>query len=131
MNEEKIIVVTDDDSYVQRITINGLVSQEELSTIPDAEFQDCYRYIDGEFILDELKYQRRLETKNKDVERNKVNRLVNVLKKELNDSDYKVIKCYEAQLAGEPLPYNMEEVHAYRNEIRSKINELEESIGPV
>lgn len=47
------------------------------------------------------------------------------LKKQLSDSDYKVIKCYEASLAGEELPYNMQELHQERQSLRERINELE------
>lgn len=47
------------------------------------------------------------------------------LKQTLDDSDYKVIKCAEAQMAGVELPYNITELHAERQELRDMINELE------
>ena len=47
------------------------------------------------------------------------------LKQALADSDYKVIKCVEAQMAGVELPYNITELHAERQELRDMINELE------
>jgi hypothetical protein len=47
------------------------------------------------------------------------------LKQALADSDYKVIKCAEAQMAGVELPYNIAELHAERQELRDTINELE------
>jgi hypothetical protein len=47
---------------------------------------------------------------------------------DLTASDYKVIKCYEAQLVGEPLPYDKDVVHADRQTIRDRINELQEII---
>lgn len=47
------------------------------------------------------------------------------LKQTLADSDYKVIKCAEAQMAGAELPYNITELHAERQELRDMINELE------
>lgn len=47
------------------------------------------------------------------------------LKQALTDSDYKVIKCAEAQMAGVELPYNIAELHAERQELRDMINELE------
>lgn len=46
-------------------------------------------------------------------------------KAELANSDYKIIKCMEAYLCGEELPYNITELHAERNTKRNKINELE------
>lgn len=51
------------------------------------------------------------------------------LKKELSNSDYKIIKCYEANLLGEVLPYDINALHAERQAIRGKINELEEMAG--
>lgn len=50
---------------------------------------------------------------------------INELKNELNATDYKIIKCSECNLAGEPLPYDIKQLHAQRQEIRNKINELE------
>lgn len=47
------------------------------------------------------------------------------LKAELSATDYKVIKCSEAQLAGEELPYDIVAIHAERQALRDKINELE------
>ena len=47
---------------------------------------------------------------------------------DLAASDYKVIKCYEAQLVGEPLPYDKDVIHTDRQAIRDRINELQEII---
>ena len=47
---------------------------------------------------------------------------------DLTASDYKVIKCYEAQLVGESLPYDKNVIHADRQAIRDRINELQEII---
>lgn len=50
------------------------------------------------------------------------------LKEELSATDYKVIKCAEAQLLGLPLPYDVEALHAERQALRNKINELENEL---
>ena len=47
---------------------------------------------------------------------------------DLTATDYKVIKCYEAQLVGEPLPYDKDVIHTDRQAIRDRINELQEII---
>lgn len=47
------------------------------------------------------------------------------LEDKLKETDYKVIKAYEASLVGEPIPYDFKQVHAERQAIRDKINELE------
>mgnify|MGYP006896403910 CR=1 FL=1 len=55
----------------------------------------------------------------------RINQELNRLRKELQDTDYKVIKSYETFLIGEVSEYQMKEVHVSRQAIRNKINELE------
>lgn len=50
------------------------------------------------------------------------------LKSELQDSDYKVIKCAEAICLNAELPYNMTELHKERQALRDKINKLEQQL---
>ena len=47
------------------------------------------------------------------------------LKKRLAATDYKVIKCAECQLLGEKMPYDVVALHAERQAIRDRINQLE------
>ena len=47
------------------------------------------------------------------------------LKDALAQGDYKIIKCAEAQLTGEPMAYDVVELVAERNAMRAEINELE------
>lgn len=47
------------------------------------------------------------------------------LKEELSGGDYKIIKAFEANLKGKTPPYNMEELLAQREKMRTRINELE------
>ncbi|WP_280646689.1 MULTISPECIES: hypothetical protein [unclassified Dysgonomonas] len=54
-----------------------------------------------------------------------VRREISLLKEQLSNGDYKIVKCYEANLLGEQLPYDMAKLHAERDEIRNRINELE------
>lgn len=49
------------------------------------------------------------------------------LKAKLTATDYKVIKCSECQLTGEPMPYDITALHAERQAIRDEINRLEQS----
>ena len=50
------------------------------------------------------------------------------LKSELQESDYKVIKCAEAMAVGAEMPYNMTALHKERQALRDKINELESEV---
>lgn len=54
----------------------------------------------------------------------KIRREVETLKNLLTATDYQVIKCYEASLVGEELPYDVKELHKERQAIRDRINEL-------
>jgi hypothetical protein len=47
------------------------------------------------------------------------------LKAQLSETDYKIIKCSEYQLAGQELPYDIQELHTERQALRDQINELE------
>ena len=50
------------------------------------------------------------------------------LKSELQESDYKVIKCAEAMAIGAELPYDVASLHKVRQALRDKINQLEEQL---
>lgn len=54
---------------------------------------------------------------------------IELLKKRLADSDYKVIKYAECSLAGEDAPYDITALHAERQIIRDKINALETALA--
>jgi hypothetical protein len=47
------------------------------------------------------------------------------LKTQLTETDYKIIKCSEYQLAGQPLPYDIQALHTERQALRDQINTLE------
>lgn len=51
---------------------------------------------------------------------------ISVLKSELDDSDYKVMKCYEATIAkSDEMPYNPDELIESRQATRNEIDRLE------
>lgn len=52
-------------------------------------------------------------------------KLIDEKKSVLAASDYKIIKCQEAQLAGKRLPYDITELNSERQAIRDEINLLE------
>lgn len=47
---------------------------------------------------------------------------------ELGSGDYKIIKCMEAFLCGEPLPYDIVALHAERQTLRDIINQSNTTI---
>lgn len=50
------------------------------------------------------------------------------MKSELQESDYKVIKCAEAMAVGVEMPYDVTALHKERQALRDKINELEKQL---
>jgi hypothetical protein len=78
------------------------------------EYEDHIGF-DYEKVIDQPYYRRKIQE----------------LKDELSSSDYKVIKCYEAYLVGEPMPYNAQELHSSRQSLRDSINALEDMIDNI
>lgn len=60
-----------------------------------------------------------------DMDAEKAMQEIEMLKAQLADTDYKIIKCSEYQLAGVELPYDITAMHAERQALRDRINELE------
>ena len=50
------------------------------------------------------------------------------IKYELQESDYKVIKCAEAMAVGAEMPYDVASLHKVRQALRDKINKLESEV---
>jgi len=58
-----------------------------------------------------------------------INKLIVKNKKLLEETDYKITKCYEAFMRQLPLPYNLEELSAHRDSWRAEINQLEHELA--
>ena len=99
---------------------NG-VAVKELPGYEELERQLACKYINGNWIFDENKYQEILKAKEKENTKGEIAKL----QRQLADTDYKIIKCSEYQLAGLEIPYNVAELHQERQTLRDKINELE------
>lgn len=59
-------------------------------------------------------------------DKRKVTEKINELKQKIADTDWKVVRCYEASLMNEDMPYNVKELGEYRASIRSEIKQLQE-----
>lgn len=62
-------------------------------------------------------------------DKQKVQADIQALKGMLSDSDYKILKCYEASMSGDVMPYDIEALHSGRQSKRDKINELEQLLA--
>lgn len=89
----------------------------EIDDLPDNPERDYffknYYYRNG--VLDVVYVPEEYEIK-KEIKR---------LKTELSDTDYMIIKSYESTISGQPVEYDMEKIHADRQSVRDRINELE------
>lgn len=53
---------------------------------------------------------------------------VDLLKEQIAQTDYKIIKCAEYSLAGLDLPYDIKALNAERQALRDKVNLLEANL---
>lgn len=104
-----------DDGRILSATYEEYATEVMLivDALPEGSITD-YRYVDGVYIYDPIPEPGP-----------SVEEQIAELKAQLTATDYKVIKCSEAQMAGEPLPYNIVALHAERQALRDQINALE------
>ena len=98
-----------------------LINEDEMKTDNDYNVT-MVPYDAGDRIS--YKYEKSLDTQY-------VKSKIKDLKKRLSSSDsnigdYKITKCYEASLAGEPLPYDIKSLREERQKVRDEINRLED-----
>ena len=110
----------------------GLVDGVEVDSIPeetDRIKQKCYKLLeDNTWYFDEEKYQSLLSDKEiATLIADKKAKIVE-LEKQIESTDYQIIKCYEYSLVGEELPYDIATLHEERQAIRDEINLLETEI---
>lgn len=90
------------------------VSDSYLHSIEnDFKTTKIFKYIDGNVVIED------------EFNECRTNDRIKALKQQLTDSDYKIIKAYEAQLANGVVTYDFEQVHAERQKMRDEINDLE------
>lgn len=109
---------------------------QELEPIEEKETRysyDMYRFktsyrddLEKELNDDEDKYQKWLNLAKETEKKENADAEIERLQEELNNTDYKIIKCSEYQLAGLEIPYDIAELHRNRQELRDRINELQE-----
>lgn len=97
-----------DDTYLDLNKIN-------------TKYLNAYQIINGNAVLNNEKQAKLIE---EEQQQNKLIRLAE-LHKQLDDTDYKIIKCSEYQLAGLELPYDIAQLHKQRQDIRDEINKYE------
>jgi hypothetical protein len=93
--------------------------------VPLSEIQTAYHGpVNGEVVV--------IGQNQQDIDRNRRNESfsrLNELRSLLESTDYKVIKCYEAQLLSQPLPYDIQALSQERQAWRDEINEIQAEIA--
>lgn len=107
IKDNKIIAISDTDSEFFCL-VKDTVETDETHTADD------YEQYNGEYLL------------KSEIPAPSAEEQIAELKKQLDSTDYKIIKCSEYQLAGVELPYDIAELHAQRQALRDEINELEQ-----
>ena len=133
-SKQKPSVLLDEDGYWtgQYALLGGLDGGVEVDSLPeesDRQKQMCYKLLeDGTWMFDEYKYNSILEEQKKASQIKEIRKKIAELKKQLSETDYQIIKCYEYSLAGMELPYDITTLHEERQAIRDEINAIEESM---
>lgn len=109
------------ENYAVEGKIVGGVEISELPPYEDMKKQISCKFENEKWIFDEEKYQEILKQEAEEEKQAKIKEL----QSELNESDYKIIKCNEYKLAGLELPYDIEELHKQRQALRDEINKLQ------
>lgn len=122
-NDGNVVIIDDIESIKFSYTEEELKEFVDFYTCEnkptyDDEIEDLILY----FIKDEKGIHERFRAQ---VSLPKINKRIEELKKQLSNSDYKIIKMYEAKLLDETMPYEIDNVISERQKIRDKINELE------
>lgn len=109
--------------------VGDIENSIEVELLPPYEYdslkQQSCKLVDGNWVLDEEHYNQLVsEFEARKVEQQKQLEIAQ-LQKQLDDTDYKIIKCQEYSLAGLELPYDIEQLHNERQALRDKINELQ------
>jgi hypothetical protein len=108
-------------NYAIEGKIVGGVEISELPPYEDIKKQISCKFKNEKWIFDEEKYQEILKQEAEEEKQAKIKEL----QSELNESDYKIIKCNEYKLTELELPYDIEELHKQRQALRDEINKLQ------
>ena len=125
-------VILDAEKYLQSYSDKYRTPESILvGTIPnesDPEKMRCYQYIKKKWVFDAEKWSAIEAQREETARKQNIEAEIEGLKKTLESSDYKVIKCCECVLNELQPPYDVGQIHEERQKIRDRINELESAL---
>ena len=119
----KYEIQLDENNYVSCIVHNGderdIHADEFIynTFYKDGHRVNCYHFVNGEYILDEVKEQ-------EEIAKEQVEQEIAMLKQELADTDYEAIKYSEGWFTDE----EYSPIKAKREELREQIRKLESDV---
>lgn len=135
-----VAVQLDDNFYIKEYSHTyrkpGMILVDSIPNEEDPEKLCCYKYENGKFVFDPLKWAAlQAERIKEEAERaaiaaiEKIREEIKEFKENLESTDYQIIKCFEYSLLNIDLPYDLEKLHTERQTMRDKINALEETLN--
>lgn len=135
-----VAVQLDDNFYIKEYSHThrnpGMILVDSIPGEEDPEKLRCYKYENGKFVFDPLKWAAlQAERIKEEAERaaiatiEKIREEIKEFKENLESTDYQIIKCFEYSLLNIDLPYDLEKLHTERQLMRDKINALEETLN--
>ena len=116
-------------SYSDKVRTPGSILVESIPDESDAEKLRCYQYIKKKFVLDVDKWAAIEAEREERARFNGITHEIAAMKEKIASTDYQIIKCYEYALNNLDLPYDVAALHAERQALRNRINDLEKQLN--
>lgn len=136
---KRFAITLDDEKYVvsfsDKYITPGSVIVDSIPDESDPEKLNCYQYKNKKYVFDTEKWaaigadrEKAAEEQASAGEKETIKENIEALKKEIESTDYKIIKCIEYSLLNLDLPYDVKALHAERQNLRDQINEIEKTL---
>lgn len=125
VNEEGVLEVINGSAYKGK-DISLMQNSGFLEFVPSEQPQAAEGYTAVDYF--EEKDGKLYQSWRIELDKEAIKIKIEALKQQLNTSDYQVIKCYEASLTGQELPYDIDRLHEERQQARNEINRLEQAL---
>ena len=137
--KKRFAITLDDEKYVvsfsEHYIKNGNIVVDSIPETNDLQKLKCYQYIEGEYVFNAAKWAKVKAERTKQAAeqaataaKEKIKETIAALKKTIESTDYKMIKCFEYSLLNLDLPYDVKTLHAERQKLRDQINEIEKTL---
>lgn len=124
-----VLVYNPDNDLVQGDFSNFITIYKHKENIYELSIDEVY--VESPIVIEPIK--KYTDEELKEIEKNnkisELNSQINDLKRQLDSTDYMIIKAYEYSLVGKETGYDIKSLHKERDIIREQINNLENMIS--